>query len=145
MAALGHFLMNDAHIAWIAVDDGKRVNELTGLIGCALLTVLNAIDRIEQLKANSEFRDLGLVMALYLQFSREVECLSLSPTDNTDWQEVLLQYAAKAEIDLSGQGVAGLDNTIDLTREPLAGKPTATRWNWLKTVSPISFISEHTS
>lgn len=49
--------------------DGRynRVGGLTGLIGCAFLSTLNALDIIDQIKADSEFRDLGLVMAMYLK------------------------------------------------------------------------------
>jgi hypothetical protein len=43
-------------------EDAEKTCELIGLIGCALLTVLSAIDRAGQLKPNSRFLDLALVI-----------------------------------------------------------------------------------
>ena len=141
VSTLAHFINHEVHNGvWMQVDDGDRVEALTGLIGCAFLSALNALDRIEELKEDSAFRDLGLVMAIYLQFSQEATTTEYSNDDDTtDWQEAIVQYAAKAEIDIADQGIVGLESLIaSCESEPIAGKATATRWNWTKTVSKVS-------
>jgi hypothetical protein len=80
VSALQKLLLHDIHDGiWMKVDDGKRVNDLTGLIGCAFLSTLNALDRIDQLKADSDFQDLGLVMVSRRNWAC-LQALSLLPT-----------------------------------------------------------------
>lgn len=131
------------------VDDRyNRVGELTGLIGCAFLSTLNALERIDQLKPDSEFLDLGLVMALYLKFSmaasRSSICLEYKNNDTSvNWQQSILEYAAKFDIDLAEQDVPEIAELIASCESSgqSSGKATATRWNWLKTVSPLDVSS----
>lgn len=69
ISALGHFLKNDARDrVWMQVDDGDRVEALTGIIGYAFFAALHALDRIEELKKDPAY--LVLIMALQSQFSR---------------------------------------------------------------------------
>lgn len=139
VSALIHFLLHDVHGGiWTNVDDGKRVNDLTGLVGCAFLSTLNALDRVNQFNSNSDFHDLELVMALYLRFS--MTAVSTVYTNNgtsVNWQCAIIELAARAKIELADQGVSEIEDLL-AEYEILGlypGKATATRWNWTKTVS----------
>ena len=52
--------------------DGDKTCELIGLLGCALLTVLSAVDRAGELKPESWFLDLALVIGNFLELSHEL-------------------------------------------------------------------------
>ena len=49
-------------------EDGQRVNVLVDLIGRAFLSGLETIDSAGELKSESRFPDLGLVMSIYLDW-----------------------------------------------------------------------------
>ncbi|EME85542.1 uncharacterized protein MYCFIDRAFT_88531 [Pseudocercospora fijiensis CIRAD86] len=117
------------------------------MIGCVILTALNELDRIGQLKADSKFLDLGHVMALYLLFSKthdatEIEDPALDSdgdgedgdgedAETIDWQNALVAYAEKAGIDLSDQGVSGIDEVFgEVTGYTDFGKAKVERWKW---------------
>ncbi|KAJ4368952.1 hypothetical protein N0V83_006034 [Neocucurbitaria cava] len=53
-------------------DDADGSKELTGLLGCALLTALSAIDQAGELKPDSRFLDLALVISEYLDASHDL-------------------------------------------------------------------------
>ena len=73
MATLGLWLnFEDALDPWIGIDDGPRMDALVGLLGRAFLCSLDAIHQPDQLKTESDFRDLGLVMSLWLQWSNDL-------------------------------------------------------------------------
>jgi len=50
-------------------DHADKCCDLMGLLGCACLTILSAIDRVIELKPTSRFLDLALVIGYYLEFS----------------------------------------------------------------------------
>lgn len=141
ISALGYFLNHDVHDGiWMEVSDRPRVIELAGLIGCAILSALNTLDRLEELKEDSAFRDLGIVMALFLKFSQDIPTgpIYINEGVETDWQEAIIQYAAKAGIEVTDQGVTNIEDLVDdceSTGVPISGKATASRWHWTKTVS----------
>jgi hypothetical protein len=53
-------------------DDCEKTCDLVSLLGCALLTALNAIDRAGELTPNSRFLDLTLVIGYYLELSHDL-------------------------------------------------------------------------
>ncbi|KAF7192058.1 hypothetical protein HII31_06703 [Pseudocercospora fuligena] len=140
IAALAQFLNGEAHEgAWLDVDDRARVDSLCGLIGCAILTALNDLDRIGQLACDSPFEDLGLIMALYIRFSHDATSTVFRESDqDVNWQDMILAYAYKADIDLSYQGVTGLGDSLDPRNSDvdlLDFNVTASRWSWSKVLA----------
>ncbi|EME88679.1 uncharacterized protein MYCFIDRAFT_192792 [Pseudocercospora fijiensis CIRAD86] len=140
VAALGHFLNSDSHEgAWLEVEDRARVDSLCGLIGCAVLTALNHLDRIGQLAYDSAFQDLGIVMALYIRFSKDASTTVFKENgQDIYWQDMLLAYAYKADIELQHEGVSGLSGTLDPRNSDvdlLESNVTASRWSWSKVLA----------
>ncbi|KAM3421478.1 hypothetical protein BST61_g1871 [Cercospora zeina] len=115
VAALGHYMNHGIHRhMWLHADDGKGVQILTEIIGRTILTALDAIQHVGQLHKESKFQDLGLVMGLFFNaslyftdFELELEnCLDMN------WQEAIVGYAMKAEIDLLEVGVADIEGAF---------------------------------
>nr|OQO24971.1 hypothetical protein B0A51_05746 [Rachicladosporium sp. CCFEE 5018] len=57
-------------IEFVHDDDGEGTTKRVELVGYAFLTVLNEIDRRAELKPDSEFRDLTLVMAIFVDWAK---------------------------------------------------------------------------
>ncbi|KAK4493831.1 hypothetical protein PRZ48_015016 [Zasmidium cellare] len=139
VAALAHFLNGGRADAAFHVDDGEKIFEMISLLGCMILTALNEIERIGQLKAESEFRDLGYVMALWWRWGGEGLTTGLGDAEekedgeDTDWCDLIVAYAKKAGIELAKQGVYGLERGLrDVDVEALEGKAKVDRWGWKK-------------
>lgn len=131
LAALGHWVQFDNSAVLmdvIHVDDGPRVNQLAALMGCAFLTCLDFVE--------SEILDLGLVMSIWLDWSRGLGDYGV---EETDWRKDVVAYAKKGGIDLTqtgcsaaGQAMRGLERTA-----PLEGQAKAGRWKWPSSVSAV--------
>lgn len=121
LAALGHwsqFHNSDVLMRAIHIDDGPRANQLAGLMGCAFLTCLDFVERMVWLKADSEILDLGLVMSIWLDWSRGLPDYGV---EETGWRKDVVAYAKKGGIDLkqagcaaAGQAIRGLEGTAAL-------------------------------
>lgn len=110
VAAMSHWLNTDDGDLWLSIDDGDRTGETAGVVGAALLSTLNEMDKKGELKGNSKFIDLGLVMALYLKWS--VDPADIPIEEVQEWQPHVVAYAKKAGLDLAKQGVEPLDSTL---------------------------------
>lgn len=137
MATLGHWMNdNETMSPWLGIDDSDRVDAFVTLIGCAFLSALDAIDQAGKLKQHSEFRDLGLVMSLYLEWSRD---LPVYGNGAGDWRRSVFAYAKKGGIDLEAAGCHGITKSLEEYEElrPLQNKP-AGRWRWPANVSMLN-------
>lgn len=116
------------------IDDGPRSSVAFGLLGTGLLTMLEYIDRMDELKPGSKYRDLGMVMALFLKMSIEPAEIPMEDED-LYWRPHLMAYAKKAGIDLGEQGIDGLDREDQPMKrfkdvEPMESNSTNDRWDW---------------
>ena len=66
-------------------EDGDTTIEQYRVIGSAFLTALHALDRAGELKADSKFSDLALVISLFLQFACGLEDYGIEE-DDSDWR-----------------------------------------------------------
>lgn len=134
IATLGHFLNHPLADMWPMIDDGERTEKLCGVIGCSILSALNVLDQEEQLKTDSDFKDLGLVMAL---FFRQTEVAG--PDVDFSYEGDIVKYAKKAGIDLKQAGIKDLETRLAEYEnlEALEGNAKANRWDWTKKVTPF--------
>ena len=130
VATLAHWLNHGSSQAWMGVEDSERAGNTLQVVGIALLTALHQLDRAGELKQDSKFRDLGLVMALCLQIGAS------SPIDYMEWVPKLISYAKKAGIDLAKQGVDGLEKVLEQEAGdgPLRKSSSEDRWKWTQKV-----------
>lgn len=122
-----------------AHDDGERESGTWGLSGCAILTMLNELDRANLLKPDSKFQDLGLVMCMALKWSDGEE--DPHGEENVEWRNNVVAYAKKGGIDLGATPLNDAPELVDGVDDAEAlGKAKADRWDWKKRVGPISTI-----
>lgn len=140
LATLGHFVVSDMGGSFQYIDDGARTCELINLIGCAFITMLDVLDKDNQLKKDGEINDLGLIVSLYLKFAHGQEDYGTGEED-VEWRSYLVPYAKKAGYDQNGLQTAGCDGTgprwsesDDEVSEADLNK-AAKHFDWTKTVS----------
>lgn len=142
IAVLGHFLNHPLADMWVNVDDGERTEKLCGVIGCAILSALNVIDLEGQLKTDSEYKDLALVMALFI---RQTEVIG--PDLDSSNVVPIAQYAKNAGIDLLDSGLKGVEERLKEhdTSGDLEGEAKANRWDWTKKVQATALLCSSVS
>lgn len=119
------------------MDDGARTSELIGLIGCASVTMLDTLDKGGELKDDSKFRDLGLVISLFLKWSQGQEDSGITEED-LELGPLLITYAKNAGIDLEAVGcndIGEILDQLDGESDVELPKSKADRYQWAKTVS----------
>ncbi|KAK5131100.1 hypothetical protein LTR08_001318 [Meristemomyces frigidus] len=139
MATLGHFISREDGAGFTLMDDGERSDKLIGLIGCAFLTMLHSLLREKELKADSRFRDLGLVISLFLKWSDGQEHNEI-PED-----ELILAYAKKAGIDLRATGCDDIGEILEEHEGGNAKLPSTSKkdpYGWAKTLK--AYKADHT-
>lgn len=106
-----------------------------------LLTMLNELDRAGQLQAGSRLKDLPLVMAWYLEWSKDLEDMGFDHGELA-FRARVVAYAKKAGIDLAASsGLSGAGALVAALEAeeaeeeggaipPLAGPARADRWGW---------------
>lgn len=132
-SALGHWLCNVELFATFArIDDGEGVTALVHLVGYTFLAILGAVDAAGQLTADSPYRDLGLVMSLYLRWSGEFDTSESDAADGKDWRAGIVAYADKAGIDLEAVGCSAVIDSIEQYRDGGPGPRSVkvSRWRW---------------
>lgn len=131
-AVMAHWLNHPGTDPWLSIDDGERTEETFGVIGCMLLTVLDFIEREKELKADSKFHDLGLIMTLFIKSAIAPAEIPLEA--GLEWREAVVAYSKLAKIDLAKVGVDGMAEPLkEFTKVPaLKSKETADRWSWKK-------------
>ncbi|KAF1942002.1 hypothetical protein EJ02DRAFT_376613 [Clathrospora elynae] len=99
ISAVGLWLNSEEHIgALIANEDGETICELIGLLGCALLTALAAIEHAGELDFNSRFLDLALVIAYYLELSHDLPAYGIEGK-SVAWRKEAVKYFKKGNLD----------------------------------------------
>ncbi|KAF3061026.1 hypothetical protein GL218_03102 [Daldinia childiae] len=139
VAAMMQWLLEIPLHGWIATGDVQRINTTVNLVGRALLTVLNELDRAKMLKADSEIKDLGLIMTFYLYWVEDLEI----PDLELPYRKEVVSYAKRAGIDLSLAGCYGTDEKIKALEragkiKPISGAPKTDRWDWKKKFKKFS-------
>lgn len=123
------------------MNDKKRLEATISLIGRALLTALNELDRAKILRTDSDIKDLGLVITFYLYWADEHPRLREHGIE-LPFKKEAIAYAKKAGIDLKEAGCYGTDEKVRVLEgkrgkpiKPLQGSPKSDRWEWKKKVS----------
>ncbi len=115
----------------LGCEHGEKTMDLAELVGSALLTTLASLDKAGELKADSTFMDLTLVMTEYLEWSRDIEDYDV------EWPEYLAAYFKKAKLDAS-RGVGGIAKLIyELEDDNCEVKDPSGKdlWGWKKALT----------
>ncbi|KAI6088666.1 hypothetical protein F4821DRAFT_233488 [Hypoxylon rubiginosum] len=126
--------------SWLAINNKAKLSTTVGLIGRAFVSVLNELDHAKLLKADSDIKDLGLVMTYYLYW---VETLKGRGIELPSRKEVV-GYAKKAGIELKEVGLFGTEERVkELEKEggkikALSGRAQPDRFDWKKKFKKFS-------
>jgi hypothetical protein len=111
-------------------------------VECGFLTALHAVDVAGKLTGDSELRDLGLVMSLYIKWAAGGDDFDIDDLDEEppSLRDTVVSYAMKAKIDLVETGCHSMKYVMEDSEhvEPLKAAlkaKVADRWKWKKTVS----------
>ncbi|KAK5128308.1 hypothetical protein LTR85_002975 [Meristemomyces frigidus] len=145
LATLGHYVSTNDVSTFQMMDDGERTCQLIGLIGCAFVTMLDTLDNEGELKASSQYRDLGLVISLFLKWSSGQEAYGIDD-EQLEWRPLLIAYAKKAGIDLKAVGCDDIGEILEENVDDSEAKiPTSKgeRYKWAKKLK--EYKAQHTS
>ncbi|KAI1380358.1 hypothetical protein F4677DRAFT_406562 [Hypoxylon crocopeplum] len=141
VAAIMQWLLEIPLNSWIMLNDKRKLETTVGLIGRALVAALNELDMGKMLKADSDIKDLGLVITFYLYWIDSLRELNIE----LPFRKEVVAYARKAGIDLKDAGCFGTDEKIAaLEKElgkgirPFHGTPRPDRWEWRKKFKKFS-------
>lgn len=99
VSAMGLWFNEDDRISALIGNEGNDTTcELIGLFGCALLTVLAAIEGAGELKSDSRFLDLSLVIAYYLELSHDLPAYGIEG-ECVAWRKEAVGYFRKGGLD----------------------------------------------
>jgi hypothetical protein len=113
-------------------EDSDKVKALCKIIGFALLRALAALDHAGELKVDTEFLDLPVVITSYLEWSDDLETCGIDE-ESIAWRPHAAAYFKKAKFE-DDRGIAGSAKIIE-EAEPsddneLAKKTDKDPWKW---------------
>lgn len=127
IVALGHW-MNIAELQPLyMIDDGDRFEKTLDLVARSLLSMLDALDRADELKSSSEFKDIGIVIGLFNQIAE-----TFADNYPHELNENALMYAVEKGIDVST--VYGTTEKLETIEYDVPSWPAvaADRWSFTK-------------
>ena len=129
------------------MDDGERAGQLIGLIGCAFVTMLEIVLKAKELKADSRFRDLGLVISLFLNWADGQEDYG-TPDEEMEWRALLVLYVNNAGIDIEATGCNGIGKVFKRLEDEnedaeLPSTSKADPYEWAKKVILTLLLTYH--
>ncbi|KAI0377009.1 hypothetical protein F5Y04DRAFT_192299 [Hypomontagnella monticulosa] len=142
VAAMMQWLMEIPQQPWITMSDAKKLETTVGLIGRALVAVLNEIDRAKMLKGSSDIKDLGLVVSFYIYWADSLK--SHGQNFEVPYRKEAVAYAKKAGVDLNAAGCFGTEEKVKALEKEvgriksLSGSPRSDRWEWRRKFKKFS-------
>ncbi|KAF2501769.1 hypothetical protein BU16DRAFT_207772 [Lophium mytilinum] len=119
MEAMAIWLFTSDLCYWTGLDDGARVSATMDIIGRALLTSLNALERADLLGPFSKVKNIPMVLSMFLDFADDEEGTTAMQFDmNGDespqtWPYFVVAYINAHGIDIEGKGLYGIDSIAD--------------------------------
>jgi len=134
IAALGLWLNEVDMCAFMGNEDGEKVKALAGLMGFALVRALAALDYAEELKVDTTFIDIPIVITSFLEWSSDHPEYGIDD-EAVEWRPHASAYFKKAKFETS-KGIAGTEKLIE-EAEPsdelkLPKKTEKDPWKWTK-------------
>lgn len=133
------------------IDDGEQADVVALLIGRLFLTMLARLEAQGLLVKDSEVKNLGLIMTLYIKLARDMRSGSLLEEDKKEsiskpsrfnwtpsrFDEYINVYAIKYEITLCG--IKDLDRlTVDFDTDLELPTGAETFWGWARVWKPYT-------
>lgn len=111
------------------------------------MATLNELDVAGLLKPDTQVKDLGLVISMYIYWSHDLEAYGIDADKAVDWRKDVIGYAKEAGIDLAAAGLFGTEKRLASLEEKYGEMPAtkgdgkADRWGWKKAVSRARYTA----
>lgn len=148
LESMVYWIVEDLSYSWHGIDDGERSWLTYSLLGFMSLAGLNRIDQDGDLKPESKYKDLLLVMSLWVKAANDMGTDVEDPLDdgkggdsdlgdyagfNLQWFRYLLAPAKEAGLPI--KGVTDVDDDVDEWSSQIEGKvklppKKADRFGW---------------
>ncbi|KAL5415887.1 hypothetical protein PMIN03_002464 [Paraphaeosphaeria minitans] len=106
---------------YIMNDDGERTEEISALTGTALLSGLASIEEAGELKADSKFLDLGIVITSFLFWAKDHERYGIED-ESVAWRAPAVAYFDRSGFGFD-KGISGTEDLLKKFRGKFAAKP----------------------
>ncbi|KAI1387461.1 uncharacterized protein F4822DRAFT_406569 [Hypoxylon trugodes] len=133
IAAIMQWLVEIPIGAWLGLDDRKRLEATIGLVGRAFVTVLNELDRGKLLKADSDIKDLGLVMTFFIYWTTTLQGQGF----DLPYRKEVIAYGKKAGVNFREAGCYGTEEKVRAYErelgariKPSSSAPKSDKWEW---------------
>ncbi|KAF2442733.1 hypothetical protein P171DRAFT_522459 [Karstenula rhodostoma CBS 690.94] len=115
---------------YMMTDDGARTAEVSALTGAALLTGLASIEESGELKADSKFLDLGIVITSFLLWAKDHEDYGIED-EAVAWREHAVAYFDRSGLAFD-KGISGTEDLLKKFRGQSSSKPIEIidLWGW---------------
>ncbi|KAK5732197.1 hypothetical protein LTR17_010774 [Elasticomyces elasticus] len=140
-SAVAHWRSSEDTNMVLISGDGDTATPRVEACGRMFLTALEAVEREGELKAESRFRDLGLVMSLNLKWSADLLQYGIGEEVQCNWRKDVVAYGKAAGVDLteawaSAEARKAVEDFRDVEAIQ-AGGGKATKWEWPKTFKEL--------
>ncbi|KAK4890638.1 hypothetical protein LTR27_010677 [Elasticomyces elasticus] len=147
-SAVAHWRSSEDTNMVLMSGDGDTATPRVEACGRMFLTALEAVEREGELKLDSRFRDLGLVMSLSLKWSADLLQYGIGEEGQCDWRRDVVGYAKAAGVDFSettwasSEARKAVEEFKDV--EPIqAGDAEPTQWQWPETFKKLGGYKRH--
>lgn len=125
--------LNEVHMGpFVGNENGAKVKALSGLMGSALLRALAAVDHADELKADSTFIDIPLVISSFLEWSSDLPDYDIDG-EAVAWRSHAASYFRKGKL-AADKGSAGTEKLVEKANpSDESGLPEKTDkdpWKW---------------
>ncbi|KAK3641412.1 hypothetical protein LTR56_006922 [Elasticomyces elasticus] len=146
-SAIAHWRSSEDTNMVLISCDGDTATPRVEACGRMFLTALEAVEQEGELKNDSRFRDLGLVMSLNLKWSADLEQYGIGEDGELQWRKDVVAYAKAAKLDLTEPWAsAEARKAIDEFKNVNAiesGGAEATKWQWSETFEELKRGNGH--
>jgi hypothetical protein len=117
-------------------DDGERVGKLIGVIGYMFIACFESLKKQDVLKAESPIPNLGLIMAIVIDWAHGLIDGFDGFDGNVDWVYRVIELAEEAQISLNGpKSITETVTKLKSGRKPSTASMKYKDINWATKVS----------
>ncbi|OQE17495.1 hypothetical protein PENFLA_c024G02291 [Penicillium flavigenum] len=133
--ATGLYFQMDAIMPIVGCDDGETVNAVFIAFATMFLTMLSTLERNDLFKPDSEVKNIGAIMGLFIRFIVDVEEYGI---DWDDHDAKIKAYAAKHNVKIHGLNHPRYEKSSGETVElPEATANANDPWGWAKVLTKL--------
>ncbi|CDM26750.1 hypothetical protein DTO013E5_7047 [Penicillium roqueforti] len=133
--ATGLYFQTDAIMPMVGCDDGETVNAVFIAFGTMFLTMLATLERNGLFKPDSEVKNIGAMIGLFIRFSVDFKEYGI---DQGDHGAKIEAYAAKHDVTIHGLNHPRYEKSSDETVElPEATANANDPWGWAKVLAKL--------